>query len=74
MRILHPLGRADVARVDARFLDPGYPLWQRQAGLSPDEHPGIDLNIRGTSGDQDLGWPVVATTLGRVVHAQSHRV
>lgn len=74
MRVVHPLGRADVARVDARFLDPGYPVWRRQAGLNPDEHPGIDLNVRGTSGDGDLGWPVVAITLGKVIHAQFHRV
>ena len=74
MRVVHPLGRAEIARVDARFLDPTYPVWRRQAGLSPDEHPGIDLNVRGTSGDQDLGWPVVAVTLGRVVHARFHRV
>lgn len=61
-------------RVDAKFLDPGYPVWRKNAGLSPDEHPGIDINVQGTSGDGDLGYPVVAMAEGRVVHVRSHRV
>lgn len=43
-------------------------------GLPPDEHPGIDINISGTSGDADLRYPVVAVAVGRVVHAGRHRV
>ena len=74
MRVVHPLIDPSRARVDAGFLDPRYPEWRRRMGLAPDEHPGVDLNLVGTSGDQDLGWPVVAITLGRVVHAQAHRV
>lgn len=43
-------------------------------GLSPDEHPGVDINLLGTSGDADLRYPVVAVAVGRVVHAGRHRV
>lgn len=74
MRVVHPLGTPAVARVDAGFLDPRYPGWRREMGLAPDEHPGVDLNLSGTWRDQDLGWPVVAVTLGKVVHARHHRV
>lgn len=63
-----------VNRVDVTFLDPRYPGWRRQMGLSPDEHPGIDLNVAGTSGDNDLGYPVVSILPGVVVHAKKHRV
>lgn len=74
MRIVHPLPQPARARVDAGFLDPRYPQWRRQAGLSPAEHPGIDINLAGTSGDGDLGYPVVAVADGLVLHAQWHRV
>lgn len=43
-------------------------------GLSPDEHPGVDINLSGTSGDGDLRYPVVAVLPGRVLHAGRHRV
>lgn len=74
MRIIWPLQPPDVMRVDAGFLDPAYPEWRRKAGLPPAEHPGADFNLRSTSGDQDLGYPVVAACEGRVVHARFHRV
>lgn len=64
----------DKWRVDAGFLDPNYPAWRRSAGLPPDEHPGVDLNVPGTSGDGDLGYPVRAMAEGRVVHVGRHRV
>ncbi len=34
----------------------------------------MDLNLSGTSGDADLGYPVVAVAEGRVVHSAFHRV
>lgn len=74
MRIVHPFPQPARARMDAGFLDPRYPNWRRSAGLAPAEHPGIDLNLSGTSGDADLGYPVVAIADGTVTHAASHRV
>lgn len=74
MRVVHPFRYPEVARVDAGFLDPNYPAWRRKAGLAPAEHPGVDFNLVGTSGDGDYGYPVVAMASGRVVHARSHRV
>lgn len=74
MRVVHPLRYPEVARVDAWFLDPNYPAWRRKAGLALAEHPGVDYNLQGTSGDQDYGYPVVAAMSGQVVHARSHRV
>jgi murein DD-endopeptidase MepM/ murein hydrolase activator NlpD len=56
------------------FLDPSYPEWRRRAGLRPAEHPGIDLNLLGTSGDQDLGYPVVAIADGVVRAARPYAV
>ncbi|MDW8069765.1 MAG: M23 family metallopeptidase [Anaerolineae bacterium] len=61
-------------RVDAAFLDPNYPAARRKMGLSPDEHPGVDINLTGTGGNADLGYPVVAILPGEVVHAKQHRV
>ena len=43
-------------------------------GLPPDEHPGIDINLHGTSGNADEGYPVVAVLPGKVVHAGTHKV
>ena len=74
MRVVHPFRNPTRARVDAGFLDPRYPDWRRKAGLPPAEHPGVDYNLVGTSGDQDYGYPVVAVAMGRVVHARTHRV
>ena len=75
MRVLWPLPPSpDRNRVDAGFLDPRYPEWRKANGLSADEHPGIDVNLAGTSGDADLGYPVVAVAPGRVVHSARHRV
>jgi len=75
MRVVWPLPPGKEAnRVDAGFLDPGYPVVRKRMGLPPDEHPGVDINLTGTSGDSDLRYPVVAVAPGRVVHAKSHRV
>lgn len=74
MRIVHPFPQPNRARIDAGFLDPRYPAWRRSAGLPPAEHPGADFNLTGTSGDADLGYPVVAVADGLVVHAAFHRV
>lgn len=56
----HPLGHPRWARIDAGFLDAAY---LRQVGA---EHPGVDLNRTGTSGDQDLGHPVLCLGPGVV--------
>lgn len=61
-------------RISVGFLDPDYPKFRKQMGLSPDEHPGVDINLSGTSGDQDLRYPVVAVLPGKVAHAGRHRV
>lgn len=74
MRVIHPFRYAERARVDAGFLDPRYPEWRRQAGLTPAQHPGVDYNLQGTSGNADYGYPVVAMASGQVVHARNHRV
>lgn len=75
MRVVWPLPPdASVNRIDAGFLDPNYPQWRKQAGLTPDEHPGIDINLSGTSGNADEGYPVVAAMPGKVIHAHQHRV
>lgn len=74
MRIVHPFPQPDKARIDAAFLDPRYPEWRRKAGLTPAEHPGVDYNLVGTSGDADLGYPIVAIADGIVLHARWHRV
>lgn len=58
--LFHPLGKPEWARIDAGFLDPAY---LRQIGA---EHPGVDLNRRGTSGDGDLGHPVLCLAPGVV--------
>lgn len=72
--VVWPVLPKEKVRIDAGFLDPNYPSFRKSLGLSPDEHPGVDINIRGTSGNQDLGWPVVSIGEGVVVHAGSHRV
>jgi murein DD-endopeptidase MepM/ murein hydrolase activator NlpD len=74
MRIVHPFPQPEKARLDAVFLDPRYPEWRRKAGLTPAEHTGVDYNLANTSGDGDLGYPVVAVADGIVLHAQWHRV
>lgn len=74
MRLIWPFPEPEKVRVDAAFLDPAYPEWRKKAGLPPAEHPGADLNLQGTGGDGDLGYPVVAIAEGRVVHARAHRV
>ena len=75
MRVVWPLPPSKEAnRIDAGFLDPGYPAARKRMGLSPDEHPGVDINLTGTSGDGDLRYPVVVVAPGGVVHAKSHRV
>lgn len=75
MRVIWPLPPSpDRNRVDAGFLDPRYPEWRKAQGLAPHQHPGVDLNLSGTSGDADLGYPVVAVAEGRVVHSAFHRV
>jgi murein DD-endopeptidase MepM/ murein hydrolase activator NlpD len=74
MRVVHPFPQAARARLDAGFLDSRYPEWRRKAGLSPAEHPGVDYNLANTSGDDDLGYPVVAIADGIVLHARWHRV
>ncbi|AZF88268.1 peptidase M23 [Meiothermus phage MMP17] len=74
MRIVHPFPQPARARVDAGFLDPRYPQWRRAAGLAPAEHTGVDYNLVGTSGDADLGYPVVAMADGIVRHARAHRI
>lgn len=72
--VVHPLPQPHRARIDARFLDPRYPEWRRQMGMPPDEHTGIDINLVGTSGNNDLGYPVVAVADGVVVVARWYRV
>lgn len=67
-------GGKNKVRIDAKFLDLNYPSIRRSLGMSPDEHPGIDINISGTSGNADLGWPVVAMSEGIVLHVGNHRV
>lgn len=74
MRICHPLIRPEIARVDALFLDSNYPIWRRQMGLPPAEHPGVDYNLAGSAGDQDEGYPVVAMADGMIRSARAHRV
>jgi murein DD-endopeptidase MepM/ murein hydrolase activator NlpD len=74
MRVLHPFRYPELGRVDAGFLDPRYPEWRKKAGLAPAEHPGVDLNLVGTSGNEDYGYPVLAVASGQVVHAREHRV
>ncbi len=75
MRVVWPLPPSKEAnRVDARFLDPSYPAARKRIGLPPDEHPGVDVNLTGTSGDSDLRYPVVAVAPGRVMQAGRHRV
>lgn len=74
MAVFHPFPQPKRARVDASFLDPRYPEWRRAVGLKPAHHPGVDINLAGTSGDQDLGYPVVAIADGVVVHAAFHKV
>lgn len=56
----HPLGHPRWARIDAGFLDAAY---LRQVGA---EHPGVDLNRAGTSGDADLGHPILCLAPGVV--------
>ncbi len=72
--VIWPVVPRERARIDAKFLDPGYPSLRRSLGLPPDEHPGVDINISGTAGNADLGWPVVAIGEGEVVHVGKHRV
>jgi len=75
MRVVWPLPPGPEAnRIDAAFLDPNYPRWRQRIGLPPDEHPGVDINLLGTSEDADLRYPVVAVAVGRVVRAGRHRV
>ncbi len=75
MRVVWPLPpNREANRVDAGFLDPDYPAARKKMGLPPDEHPGIDVNLTGTSGDGDLRYPVVAVAPGKVTHAGRHRV
>lgn len=75
MRVVWPLPPDSKAnRVDAKFLDPSYPAFRKKMGLSPDEHPGVDINLTGTSGDQDLRYPIVAILPMRIIHARNHRV
>jgi murein DD-endopeptidase MepM/ murein hydrolase activator NlpD len=75
MRIVYPLPPNKGAnRVDAGFLDPNYPIWRKNVGLSPDEHPGADFNVSGTSGDGDLRYPVIAVMPMKIIHAGFHRV
>lgn len=63
--LFHPLGRREWARIDAGFLDPDY---LRMVGA---EHPGVDLNRAGTSGDADLGHPILCIAPG-VVEEVAH--
>lgn len=72
--VVWPIASPNRVRIDAKFLDPSYPSIRRGMGLSPDEHPGVDINVSGTSGNGDLGWPVVAMSEGVVVHVGNHRV
>jgi len=58
--LYHPFGRKEWARIDAGFLDPAY------LRLFRAEHPGVDLNLHGTSGDGDLGYPVACLSWGVV--------
>ena len=74
MRIVHPFPQPERARLDVAFLDPTYPAWRRLHGLTPDEHPGADFNLIGTSGDSDLGYPIVAMADGIVVDARSYPI
>lgn len=75
MRVVWPLPPSpDRNRIDAGFLDPEYPQIRKRLGLPPDEHPGVDINLAGTSGNTDEGYPVVAVMPGKVIHAQKHRV
>jgi len=75
MKCVWPLPpNPEANRVDAAFLDPSYVAWRRRAGMTPDEHPGVDLNLAHTAGNGDYGYPVVAVLPGEVVHAKKHRV
>lgn len=70
MRVVHPIQPNKKARIDAGYLDPRYPQWHPLGS----QHPGVDFNIAGTSGHQDLGYPVVAMADGLVRHAKAHRI
>lgn len=74
MRILHPFPQPERARVDVEFLDPDYPGWRRRANLPPAEHPGLDLNLVGTAGNEDLGYPIAAIADGIVVAARAYPI
>ncbi len=74
MRVVHPFRDRQQSSGRRWLPRPRYPEWRRKAGLLPAEHPGVDLNLSGTSGDGDYGYPVVAVAMGRVVHARAHRV
>lgn len=69
-----PLPKVQKVRIDAVFLDPSYPRVRANMGMSPDEHPGVDINVSGTSGNADFGYPVVAMSEGKVIHVGNHRV
>ena len=73
-RVLYPVMPEDLVRIDTSFLDPNYPNVRLRMGLRPDEHPGIDINLQGTYGNKDEGYPVVAMADGIVVHSGFHRV
>lgn len=75
MRCLWPLPpNPQTNRIETKFLDPNYPRWRIAMGLPADEHTGIDINLAGTSGNNDLRYPVVAVLSGIVKHARAHRV
>lgn len=74
MRILWPVRPETAVRIDAKFLDPQYVSWRRRTGLPVAEHTGIDINIAGTHGDGDEGYPVIAFAEGKVVSVSRHRV
>lgn len=74
MRVVHPFPEPARARVDVGFLDPAYPAWRRRNNIPPAEHPGLDLNLVGTAGNEDLGYPVVAIADGVVAAARTYPV
>lgn len=72
--VVWPVYPKEKVKISATFLDPAYPSVRRNMGLPPDEHPGIDINISGLVGNEDLGYPVVSMSEGVVLRAREHRV
>jgi len=71
--MVYPIKPWRDARITVSFLDKDYNRFRVLSGLTPAEHPGIDINI-GPPGDWDKGYPVRSIYNGIVVSAASHKV